>query len=453
MKKLLPTFVVLLGLFLPLFFWMGKSYASSKTYNLDECIKMALDFSPEVKEAVYEEEVFKSKKIQADSYLYPQIEMLAITGPAPEANREDFLRTDVSSTNINGVFGSLDILLTQPIYTFGKIGSYREAASRGLKAASAGTQKKKSDIILRIKELYYGLLFARDLKNLVLEIKEQLTKSIEKTENQLKIGAPWADETNIYKFRAFLGEAEKNLNEVDKNIIFLKDALMANVGISKAQDFEVADLSITPEESKPEPLTAYLKNASDLRAEFSQLREGLGAKKALADAERSGYYPQLFLGVKASIAGATNRDKIKNPYVSDYFNHGYGAAFLGLKWSVDFGITKGRVGEAEAEYNKLLAKKRFAEEAIPLQIKKAYLDFEEASKNIPELEKAYINAKKWLVSALANYDLGIGDANDIGEAATAYALTRTNYLRSILNHRMSYANLLYASGTDNVQKY
>jgi outer membrane protein TolC len=453
MKKWLLTLAVLMGLFLPLLFCTGKSYASNKLYSLDECIKMALDFSPEVKEAAYEEEVFRAKQLQADSYIYPQVEVLAIAGPAPEAKREDFLRTDVSSPNINGVFGSLDVLLTQPIYTFGKIGSYRDAASKGLKAASAVTQRKKSDIVLRTKELYYSLLFARDLKNLVLEIKEQLVKSIEKTENQLKIGAPWADETNIYKFRAFLGEAEKNLNEVDKNLVFIKDALMASMGLSGAKSFETADSSISPEENKPESLTLYLKNAGDLRAEFTQLREGLGAKKALADAERGGYYPQIFLGVKASLAGATNRDKIKNPYVSDYFNHSYGAAFLGLKWSVDFGITKGRVGEAEAEYNKVLAKKRFAEVAIPLQIKKAYLDFEEASKNIPELEKAYINAKKWLVSSIANYDLGIGDANDIGEAAAAYALTRTNYLKSILSHRMSYANLLYASGTDSVQKY
>lgn len=454
MKSCLLSIVVFLGLLLPLIFCLENSYSSDKyVYNLDQCIKIALDFSPEIKEAAYEEEVFKSKKLQADSYVYPQIEAIAMIGPAPEAKREDFLKTDVSSSRINGIFGNLDVMLIQPIYTFGKISSYREAASKGLRAAGAGTQKKRSDIILRTKELYYGLLLAQDVRNLVLEIREQLTKSIEKTENQIKIGAPWADETNIYKFRAFLGEAEKNLNEVDKNIAFIKDALMANMGLSGTKDFKISDTSITPEDGKPELLTAYLKAAENLRAEFIQLKEGFGAKKAVAEAERSGYYPQLFLGAKASLAGATNRDKIKNPYISDYFNHSYGAVFVGVKWSIDFGITKGRVAEAEAEYKKLAAKKRFADEAIPLQIKKAYLDFEEAKKNIPELETAFTNAKKWLVSAVANYDLGVGDANDIGEAAATYALTRTNYLKAIFNHRMSYASLLHSAGTDGSEKY
>ncbi len=447
MKRWLLSFLTFLGLMLSLIIFTENSYGSDKSvYNLNECIKKALDFSPEVQESIYEEEVYKAKRMQADSALYPQIEVLAVTGPAPEAKREDFLRTDVSSSRINGVFGSLDVMLIQPIYTFGKISSYRDAASKGLRAAQASSAKKKSDIILRTKELYYSLLFARDMRNLVMEIKDQFTHSIKKTEKQLEIKAPWADEVNIFKFRAFLGEAEKNLNEIDKNIAFISDALKTSMGLSREKTFEIADASLTPEEKALDSLGIYLKNAEDLRAEFIQLREGVGAKKALVEAERSNYFPQIFLGVKASLASASNRDKIKNPYISDYFNHGYGAAFVGLKWSYDFGITKGRVGEAEAEYLKLVSKKRFADEAIPLQVKKAYLDFEEARKNIPELERAHTNAKKWLVSAVANYDLGVGEANDIADAAAAYALTRTNYLKSMLNHRMSYAILLYSAG-------
>lgn len=446
--RLISFSLFVVGILLPLDIYAGQHEAKDKVrYNLNQCISVALKFSPELGESVHEEDIYKAKKMQADSAIYPQIEILGLMGPAPEAKREDFLRTDVSS-KINGAFGSLDLTLIQPIYTYGKISGYREAASSGLKVASAGTLKKKSDIILRTKELYYGLLFARDLKNLVLEIKDELTRSIEKTEKQLRVGSPWADEVNIYKFRAFLGEAEKNLNEIDKNIVFLREALMAYMGLSEGDRFEIADNALTPEEKLPDTLVAYLNNAKQLRQEFIQIEEGLNAKKALVDIERSNYYPQIFLGLKASVSGATNRDKIKNPYISGQLNRSYGALFAGAKWSVDFGLTKGRVSEAEAEYAKLKEKKRFAVEAVPLQVKKAYFDFEEARKNIHELENAFINAKKWLTSAVANYDLGVGEATDVSDAASVYALTKTNYLKSILNHRLSYANLLNASGLD-----
>ncbi len=454
MRFSLVIFLSILGLIIePLDIYAEqKDVKDNLRYSLNQCIDKSLKFSPEIGGSVYEEEKYAAKKIQADSALYPQIDIIGLAGPSKEAKEEDFLRTDVP-TKINGLFGSIDLTLIQPIYTYGKISGYREAASRGFNVAVAGTKKKRSEIILRTKELYYGLVFAKDIRNLVLEIKEQFSRSLEKTEKQLERGSPWADEVNIFKFKAFLGEAEKNLNEIDKNIAFLREALMANMGIAGSDSFDIIDNVLTPEEKLPDALIFYLNNAKQLRPEFIQLEEGLNAKKALVDVEKSNYYPQIFLGLKAALSAATNRDKIKNPYISDQFNRSYGAIFAGARWSLDFGITKGRVKEAEAEYSILKEKKRYASEAIPLQVKKAYFDFEESRKNIPELEKAFINAKKWLVSAIANYDLGIGEANDIGDAASIYALTKTNYLKALLNHRLSYAYLLNASGLDTKENY
>ena len=198
----------------------------------------------------------------------------------------------------------------------------------------------------------------------------------------------------------------------------------------------------------PDNLKNYVKNAIELRPEFIQLKEGLNAKNALINVEKSNFYPQLFAGLTASIADASNRDRVTNPFIYDYFSHSYGAAFLGLKWSIDFGITKGKIKEAQAEYFKLLEKKRFADEAIPLQVRKAYLDLEEAKKNIPETENGYKNAKKWLVSSVANFDLGIGEAKEIADAAIAYAQIKADYLRSLYNEKLAFANILYATGID-----
>ncbi|MCX8030099.1 MAG: TolC family protein [Thermodesulfovibrionales bacterium] len=448
------TFIFLLS-----FVFIFNSYTCAsnvenkgKSYNLQECIERALKFSPEIAEATYEEEVYRAKKIQADSAELPKIEILSLVGPSPEAKKEDFLRTDVA-TRVNGIFGGVEVTLIQPIYTYGKIRGYKEAAEGGLKVAKAGVLKKKSEIILRTKELYFNFLFAKDIKNLILEIKEQLSKSIEKTEKQLQIGSPWADEVNIYKFRAYLGEVEKNLNEVDKNILFLKEALKASMGLPKDIEFDIAENTLLPEERIPDSLEEYIQSAHTNRPELIQLKAGLEATKALIDVERSNFYPQFFVGMKTSILGATNRDKIKNPYISDDLNRSYGAIFAGFKMPIDFGLTKGRVMEAEAEHGKIKEKQRFAYEVIPLHIKKAYFDFEESKKNINELHIAFTNAKKWLVSATANYDMGVGEAKDVADAASAYALTKTNYLKSILNHRISYATLLNASGLDISGKY
>lgn len=428
-------------------------YANDKqkiVLSLDQCIKKAVEASPEIGESRYEEEIYKSKKLQADSAVYPQIEVLAIAGPSPEAKREYIspsINTSVATT-VNGIFGSADITLIQPVYTFGKIQSYREAALSGIKVAKAGVDKKTSDIILRTKELYYSILMAKDMRNLILEVRDDLVESIKKAEKQIEIGSPWADEINLFKLKTFLGEVDRNLNETEKGIALAKDALLTSMGFSRGTDFDTVDTSLTPETRIPEDINIYLKNSVELRPEFIQLKEGLKARNALVDAEKSNYYPQLFVGIKASVAGATNRDKVDNPYIYDPLNHAYGAVFTGIKWSIDFGITEGRVREARAEYHKLIEKKKFADEAIPFQVRRAYLDMEEAKKNIVETEKAYKNARKWLVAAIANFDMGIGDAKEVADAAMAYVQMRANNLRSIYNHRISFANLLYTTGLD-----
>lgn len=428
----------------------GPAKPAGSVYTLDECISKAVAVSPEIAEARYDVAVYRAKKEQADGAAYPQIEALALTGPSPEARREDIspvVQTDIS-TKINGIFGRADLQLIQPLYTFGKISSFREAAESGIKAAESGAAKKTSDIILRTKELYYGLVLAKDFRNLVLEVKDDLDHAVKNAQKQIDTGSPYADEMNLFKLRTYLGEANRNLNEADKNIAFARDALATSMGLPRGTVIDVADSSLSVEPRKPGGLQDLMTAATLYRAEFGQLKEGLKARQALIEAEKSGQYPMVFIGVKGVVSGATNRDNIKNPYISDEFFQNYGAAFLGARWTFDFGITKGRIKEAEAEYNKLVEKKRFADEAIPLQVRKAYLDYDEATKSIADTEIAVQSAKKWLVTAVANFDVGVGDAKDVGDAAAAYALSKANHLKSRYNQRMSYANIQYASGLD-----
>ncbi len=101
-----------------------------------------------------------------------------------------------------------------------------------------------------------------------------------------------------------------------------------------------------------------ISKAFQLRPEMIQIREGLKARQALIDVEKSNLYPQLFFLVKGSLAGATNRDRIHNPYIYDPLNDSMLAAVLGMKLNIDFGITKGKIREAEIEYQKVLEKKK-----------------------------------------------------------------------------------------------
>jgi hypothetical protein len=53
--------------------------------TLQQCIEKAIEISPEIGEVRYDEDIYKSKKLQADSSAYPRIELIAVTGPSPRA--------------------------------------------------------------------------------------------------------------------------------------------------------------------------------------------------------------------------------------------------------------------------------------------------------------------------------------------------------------------------------
>ena len=89
--------------------------------------------------------------------------------------------------------------------------------------------------------------------------------------------------------------------------------------------------------------------------------------------------------------------------------------------------------------------KDFADANVPLQVKKYYLDLIEAKNSATATRGAYLNAKKWAVTAVANFDFGMGPAKDIFEALQAYSTMRADFFKSIYNYRIAAAGLDYAT--------
>jgi len=139
-------------------------------------------------------------------------------------------------------------------------------------------------------------------------------------------------------------------------------------------------------------------------------------------------------------------DRVKNPYINDQFKHINGGVALGARWKLDFGITSAKVAGEQAQYNRLLSTKEYADANIPLQIKKFYLELKEAENSAKATQKGYTNAKKWAVTSVANFDFGVGPAKEIFEALQMYAQMRGAYFQSIYNYRIARSNLDYATG-------
>lgn len=427
----------------------AESTPPPRIVSLEEAIHLALSKSPEVQEARSDVDIAKSKLEEVEGYRFPQLDSTLLIGPIPDA-RGDHLFSPDRADRIDGIglFERAEITLIQPIYAFGKITKGLEAADSGVKVYEAKVKQKQNEITLKVKEAYYGLLLARESMGVVLEAKEALGQAEEKVKELLQKEAPTADESDLLKLEAFSGEVERLRQEALKGERLALSALRVYLGISAEEEFDIADRHLTDEDQRIDPYESYVNEALSRRPEFKQLEEGLKAREALTVVARADYYPTLFLGGFFAYGNAPGRSDIKNPFIADPFNEVVGGIALGLRWHLDFGITRGKVHSAEAELDKLRQTKEFAKSYIPLQVKKAYLELLEAEKSTPALREGYSSARRWMISALANYDFGIGPAKEIFDALEVYAKLKANYFRSIYNRHLALANLAFATGGD-----
>jgi outer membrane protein TolC len=419
--------------------------------GLDDCIRIALKSAPELGEAQADIDLTASKLDEAKSYRYPQLEVTALFGPAPQARHQDIspdIATDKSYARLNQLtwFTSTDAKLIQPLYTFGKISENMKAATHGIEVDRSRKIQRSNEIVLKVREYYYGLMLAREMKELVLEIQETLLKARNKAKKLLDDGSESVEELDIYKLDSFSGVVRKYLAEAEKGEKLAVSALKTRLNLPQDAQLEIGTERLVMVEVDVPDFQYFVDQARTRRPEYLQISEGIKARQALVDAAKANYYPDIFLGGLLSWSYADDRDRIKNPYINDQFNHLNAGVALGARWKLDFGITGAKVANEQAQYNHLLSTKDFADANIPLQLKKYYLELKEAEQSTKASRDAYTNAKKWAVTALANFDFGIGPAKEIFEALQAYGLMRAAYFQSIYNYRIARSGLDYATG-------
>jgi outer membrane protein TolC len=430
--------------------------AEAPTLTLPQVIALALKYSPEIKVSKSEVEVAQQQHAQARSHLYPQVETLVSTGIVPNARRPVIVNNAIvypdptGSTHGVNIFGRLDLTAIQPIYTFGKISLRKDAAERNVKIKQDQVEGKKGDVIVQVAQAYYGLILADTGKDAVKEARTYLADAKDRVDRLLQVGSTSVRESDRYRLAMFEGAVEKFAAEAEEGAKVAYQALKALIGYGPNQDIKVP-LELPQPAAASSSLEHYIRKALDLRPEFAQLEGGMAARKLLLEAAKADRYPSFFVALKGGLAGAPGRDYLRDPYIQDYFNERSLGAFLGMHWQLDFGISKAKIGEAQAELSKVKHLHETALMGIPVEVAQAYGKVQENYKKTLGLEKSYTNARRWLITAFSDFDMGLGKMEDIFRAFESYGQYRGDYLMTLYNYHLADVQLAKATGLYRVQ--
>jgi outer membrane protein TolC len=416
----------------------------------ERAVAEALRQNPQIAAARARQASAEAQVVQADAARWPQITLEVGGGPSQAATLVP--GSQVASTRSRYDVGDLsvvvggDINVVQPLYTFGKIDSTRDAARQGVQAREAMVHVTQGDIALEVARLYESLLMAREGVRLSEELQNAIERSILSTEQRLKAKEPELSEKDVLRLQSALAIVKLTLSNAQAGQIQTRAGLTAYLGL-KSDDIEPREdglLPIAPGETAAPRLVA---EALGRRPEFAALAHAAQAYDNLAVAERARYLPDIVVFAWATGAYTPGRDLATSRYVIDPLNSFIPGVLLGARWQLQGNTPSGRADERVAQADEQRDMGRWALQGVPAQVKKALADLERARRDMGQSDEAVGRAKRWMVQATADYVAGLVDSFQVVDSTRAYGELRAAGFHAIFRHNVALAELAYATGT------
>ncbi len=347
-----------------------------------------------------------------------------------------------------GALIQLNLRITQPLYTFGKLTAAWDLGQTGLDIASAQSDGVRLDHQLNLLRAYFGLKSARAALDTVKEGHEQVTKWVKQMDIDLEAGKGSASEIDLMRLKVAESQIELILIDLERTIGSTLAALRYLVQ-DNTVDVDEEDLALWNEEDHP--LDYYLEAALRNRPELRVLRAtGQGAQlyKKLRVAE---LLPNFGLIVNFGYGYAGGVKDPNHGFMSrlNYLGAGVG---LGMNWALDVGPRIARLQRAISDVNVFESRKRELLGGGALEIERAYNDVREAKRRLKTAEVAERRARGWLQGIKQSIDVGTAEGRDMNDALRTYFEQHIAVLRAINDTNVACGALRRVSGLEVIPK-
>ena len=138
--------------------------------SLAQCEQLELGNSVQVQQANRSLELARLRHAQASHARFvPQLVLRNFWSAVPRARGE--IAADgslISPDTMVGIgdlrpFTEVTLDVIQPLWTFGRLRGLRDAAAFGVEAGQADVTSKEADVLLQVRELYWGLVLGKEI--------------------------------------------------------------------------------------------------------------------------------------------------------------------------------------------------------------------------------------------------------------------------------------------------
>jgi outer membrane protein len=413
--------------------------------TLAECIKRALTDNPSVHEVQWDVAIRKSELQQARAGYYPTGEFVNVAGVVNDAEG-NILRFRQGGIDELGPFTRLEGQFVYPLFTWGKLSNGVKAAGKGLEQEIISVDQKKAEAAREVKEYYYTLLYTRQVQSLLSDVREGFDKAVTTADERLKEGK--VTQLDVLNLKIGYAGVAKEVEKLNNGIELSRAALLRVMGLPQSSPVDVADTQLTPQPAHLKDLNYYVERLFANRPEWRKLRIGIQAKEAELQMATSDYFPTFFLAVPIRYGYAPGRSRQTNPFAWDDFNFGAAGPVIGLRWNLGFGETAAKVARSRAELMKLQSQEKTAVLSFPVEVKEAYLNVKETEERMKITAEGRRAGRALVALATANFELGIGEPQDIFLGLGNYTRAANDYYEAVRDYNIALAKLSLVVGEE-----
>jgi len=434
----------------------GDASADTLVLSLEEAEARALENHPLLEQPRVDVELSRAEAEEASGRrILPEFSLRNVWGPVPrqrgEFNEFGVLTSPDSVKEITDLrwFTDVQVQALQPLYGFGKAGARLEAAESQVDLREAELATTEADVILQVRELYWGLVLAHELEDVAQDVLGRVAEADSTLEERFEEGEITQNE--MFKFEIFRYEAHRRNRELQARAAEARAGLRAALGLPEGTPYRPAVTALEPVEVELDSLETYLDAAVRNRPELSQLRAGIAARRSLVEAEERDRWPTLFAAAEFRINRAPSRFDPENPFWRDETNFTRGGLLLGFEWEMNFLQHRNEAQVSRLEARRLEAQEGPLQERIRQEVRSAYLQARRARGDVEAGEEALQASENWLRAELQTYDMGLGDVEELIDAFRANAEMRTEQLENIAAFNNAVAELSRQVGRDMIR--
>lgn len=411
--------------------------AGAGTVTLDQAISIAMDKNRDIERAREYANYVQGKYVEERAAALPQ---LSLNGTALYSKDES---QSASGFAAQRRFGrAIDLTLSQPLFTWGKLAAGIRAAEVGLKTADEQLRLYRQAAYREVTVAYYDILLAKDLQRLAQENRLQKQRLLDEATRKFSAGV-----ATDYDVLAAEVASENTMPEVirsENNVRMARERLRFLLAMG---DEEVDVIGALEAPAKDRPLPANYDEAVQVagkhRPELADLRLRIGIYDELVTIANAENKPRLDLKGSAGWHWASMND----PGPARDADGAAWNAGIYLTFPFFDGLrTSGKVAQARSDLKSKQIEESKLLDAIFLEVRQAEFSLLEAAKIFTALSGTVKQAERLVQMAEKGYEFGVKIRLEVDDAQLNLIQARSNLARAQRDYRVAQVNYQWAIG-------